>query len=365
MRERETGDIEGRQEQEAHREASENISPAGRPASAGVAFASRAAVLGPSVRSTTAEDEVEPVSAPPVASLESVSKQYPGSRALDGLSFALHPGEIVALLGPNGAGKTTAIRVLLGLTRQTGGRAELFGRDPRDRQARMRAGAMLQVGRMPESLRVREHIELFRGYYPQPLPLAEILRIAGLAPIQNKLFGELSGGQKQRVLFALALAGDPDLLFLDEPTLGMDIEARRALWTEVRALAARGKTVLLTTHYLEEAETLASRILLLKQGRLLAEGTPAALRARAGASRIRCRTAVPEPALRALPGVTAAVREGQRWTLTTDLPEQALRILFARDQTLGELEVSPIPFEEAFLSLIRDAVPEDGARHTA
>ncbi len=286
-----------------------------------------------------------------IAVLAKVSKLYGGVPALDGLSFALHPGEIVALLGPNGAGKTTAIRILLGLTKQTGGEASLFGRDPRDRAARMRAGAMLQVGRMPESLRVREHIELFRGYYPHPLPLAEILRIAGLASVENKLFGELSGGQKQRVLFALALAGDPDLLFLDEPTLGMDIEARRALWAEVRALAARGKTVLLTTHYLEEAEALASRVLLLKQGRLLAEGTPAELRTRAGASRICCRTTLPEARLRALPGVAAAQHDGERWTLTTDTPEPALRLLFLEDANLAQVEVAPMPFEEAFLAL--------------
>jgi ABC-2 type transport system ATP-binding protein len=295
----------------------------------------------------------------PVATLCKVTKQYAGDRAgqvraLDGLCFALYPGEIVALLGPNGAGKTTAIRILLGLTRQTAGTAQLFGQDPRDRRARMRAGAMLQVGRMPETLRVREHIELFRGYYPRPLPLSEILRIAGLIAIENKLFGDLSGGQKQRVLFALALAGDPDLLFLDEPTLGMDIEARRALWTAIRSLAERGKTVLLTTHYLEEAEALASRILLLKAGRLLAEGTPAELRSGAGASRIRCRTALSKWELLELPGVIEAVRDGERWTLATNAPEPALRALLAQDAAVTQLEVSPMPFEDAFLSLTGD-----------
>lgn len=293
----------------------------------------------------------------PIAALRSVTKQYPraAGKALDGLSFALYPGEIVALLGPNGAGKTTAIRVLLGLTAETSGAAELFGQSPRSRQARMHVGAMLQVGRMPESLRVCEHIELFRGYYPRPLPLEELLRIAGLTPVRNKLFGELSGGQKQRVLFALALAGDPDLLFLDEPTVGMDIEARRALWSEIRALAARGKTVLLTTHYLEEAEALASRILLLKAGRLLAEGTPAELRGRAGAPRIRCRTMLTPSELLALPGVKSALQEAGYWTITTDMPEPVLRMLFAKDTTLSGLEVIAMPFEEASLSLTGDA----------
>ncbi len=289
-----------------------------------------------------------------VARLSAVTRQYGASRALDALSFAIYPGEIVALLGPNGAGKTTAIRVLLGLTRPDAGTGELFGRSPHERAARMRVGAMLQIGRMPESLRVREHIELFRGYYPRPLPMDEILRIAGLQSIANKLFGELSGGQRQRVLFALALAGDPDLLFLDEPTLGMDIQARRALWVEVRALAARGKSVLLTTHYLEEAEALASRILLLKGGRLLAEGTPEALRRKAGATRIRCRSALTADALQQLPGVLEAVQEGERWTLTTDAAEPVLRALFAADLSLSQLEVKPVPFEEAFLLLTGD-----------
>ncbi len=289
----------------------------------------------------------------PVAVLDRVTKLYAGTKALDELSFTLGAGEIVALLGPNSAGKTTAIRVLLGLTRPTSGDASLFGCMPGYRRARLRTGAMLQVGRMPESLKVREHVALFRGYYPHPLASGEILRIAGLTREANKLFGELSGGQKQRVLFALALAGDPDLLFLDEPTLGMDVEARRALWAEVRLLAARGKTVLLTTHYLEEAEALASRILLVKQGRLLAEGTPAELRARAGASSICCRTALSPDELLALPGVTSATGDGKRWKLATNTPERTVRVLLDRDPVLTGLEVNAMPFEEAFLSLTR------------
>ena len=293
-------------------------------------------------------------SEPPVARLRAVTKAYNGAEALREFSFSLHAGEITALLGPNGAGKTTAIRVLLGLTRQTGGTASVFGHAPGTGEARVRVGAMLQVGRMPESLRVREHLALFRGYYPRPLPMEELLRIAGLEKVVHKLFGELSGGQKQRVLFALALAGDPDLLFLDEPTLGMDVEARRTLWAEVRALAARGKTVLLTTHYLEEAEALATRILLMKNGRLLAEGTPAELRARAGASRIRCRSGLGEADLRSLPGVLDAVREGDRWILSTGTPELTLRALLRQDMEVAQLEVSPMPFEDAFLSYTRD-----------
>jgi ABC-2 type transport system ATP-binding protein len=158
-----------------------------------------------------------------VASLHRVTKRFGRQIALDHFSLQLRAGEVVALLGPNGAGKTTAVRLLLGLSQATSGKVEIFGGNPRDRASRMRLGAMLQVGRMPEALRVREHLQLFRSYYPQPRPLDELLAVAGLQGLEERQFGTLSGGQKQRVLFALALCGDPDLICLDEPTLGMDV----------------------------------------------------------------------------------------------------------------------------------------------
>src|SRR5271163_2433178 len=183
----------------------------------------------------------------PVASLREVTKKFGGQMALDRFSLQLHAGEVVALLGPNGAGKTTAVRLLLGLSQATSGEVTIFGGNPRDRASRLRLGAMLQVGRMPDTLRVREHLQLFSSYYDHPRPLDELLAVAGLEGLENRLFGTLSGGQKQRMLFALALCGDPDLICLDEPTLGMDVEARRAMWEQVRKLAARGKTILLNT----------------------------------------------------------------------------------------------------------------------
>ena len=186
------------------------------------------------------EIPLAPISAPPsVATLTNITRHYGATRALDGLSLTLRPGEIVALLGPNGAGKSTAIKILLGLIAPTSGVARVFSSDPREATTRTRVGAMLQVARILETLRVREHLDLFRSYYPNPLPVAEILRIAQLQGIEDRPFSQLSGGQKQRVLFALALAGDPDLIFLDEPTVGLDIEARRGLWTQIRALAAQ------------------------------------------------------------------------------------------------------------------------------
>ena len=216
------------------------------------------------------------------ASLHEVTKRYSnGVVALDRVSLELQNGEIVALLGPNGAGKSTAVKLMMGLTSPTKGRVRVFCGDPRVAGNRLRTGVMLQVGRAPEMLRVREHVEIMRGYYPRPLPVADIVRAAGLEGIEERMFGQLSGGQKQRVLFALALAGDPDLIFLDEPTVGLDIEARRRMWAEIRSLRSRGKTVLLTTHYLEEADALADRIIVLSKGRVICEGSPAEVRASA------------------------------------------------------------------------------------
>ena len=203
---------------------------------------------------------------------------YDGVRALDGVDLVIDAGRITVLLGPNGAGKTTVIRLLLGLLAPTAGTARVFGRDPRDPVARRRTGVMMQVAKVPETLRVHEHIDVFRSYYPAPLGRAALIEAAGLTGLERRLYGQLSGGEKQRVLFALALAGDPSLLFLDEPTVGMDVVARRAFWQRVRALRSAGRAVLLTTHYLEEADALADRIVVLDRGRIAADDTPQALR---------------------------------------------------------------------------------------
>ena len=189
-----------------------------------------------------------------VAELANVTKKYGSAIALQELSLALQAGEVVSLLGANGAGKTTAVRLLLGLTQTTKGTVTLFGQSPHSRNTRKRVGALLQVARVPDTLKVREHIDLFSSYYPKPLPRKQVVEAAGLDGLENRLFGDLSGGQKQRVLFALAICGDPDLLFLDEPTVGLDVEARRGLWRVIRAFVERGGSVLLTTHYLEEAD---------------------------------------------------------------------------------------------------------------
>jgi ABC-2 type transport system ATP-binding protein len=286
-----------------------------------------------------------------IASLRSVSKKFGQQVALDRLSLELRRGEVVALLGPNGAGKTTAVRLLLGLSQATSGEVRIFGGNPRDRASRLRLGAMLQVGRMPETLRVREHLQLFSSYYANPRPLAELLAVAGLEGLEEKLFGTLSGGQKQRVLFALALCGNPDLICLDEPTLGMDVEARRAMWEQVRKLAARGKTILLTTHYLEEADALASRIVVIQKGRVIAEGTPQELKTADSSRSIRCTTSLQASFVSALPGVTSVEQEGNAMLVRTHTPEAVLRTMLERDTALSGLEVRAAALEDAFLAL--------------
>jgi ABC-2 type transport system ATP-binding protein len=220
----------------------------------------------------------------PVAELRGVTKRYGQVEALRGIDLTIQRGELLALLGPNGAGKTTAVRIMLGLSAPTSGTASVFGHHPASQQAKLRRGALLQVGKVPETLKVREHIELFSSYYENPLPVAETIAAAGLVGIENRLFGALSGGQKQRVLFALAICGNPDLLFLDEPTVGLDVESRRALWGRIRGYLQRGGSVLLTTHHLEEADALAHRVAVINRGLIAAEGTPAQIKAQTGTS---------------------------------------------------------------------------------
>lgn len=289
-----------------------------------------------------------------VASLEGVNKNYGDVRALRGVDFAVRAGEVVALLGPNGAGKTTAVKLLLGLLQPTAGKARVFGGDPTNPENRMLTGAMLQVGRVPETLRVREHIDLFSSYYENPMPLAEVLAAAGLEKLTDRKFGDLSGGQRQRVLFALAICGNPDLLFLDEPTVGLDVEARRTLWDEIRRMVDRGKTVLLTTHYLQEADALADRVAVINQGEIIAQGTPAEIKANTAGKRIRCITSLSLDFVSQIPGVTGVKEDREAIEIHGVEAEPIVRELLARDARLAGLEVTSAGLEEAFLALTQD-----------
>jgi ABC-2 type transport system ATP-binding protein len=294
--------------------------------------------------------ELNPGRPAPVAGLQGVTKLYGPVKALCNIDLAVWPGELLALLGPNGAGKTTAVRLLLGLAKPTRGIARVFGSDPVDSEVHMRTGAMLQVAKVPETLRVSEHIRLFSSYYPKPLPLSEVLAAAGLQDIKNRAFGDLSGGQKQRVLFALAICGDPDLVFLDEPTVGLDVEARRLLWNQIRDLIARGKTVLLTTHYLQEADELADRVVVIDHGSIIAEGTPSEIKARTAGRRIRCVTELTLDSIRRMPGVLEIRRDREAVEIRATKAEPVLRELL-QDPTISDIEVSSGGLEEAFLAL--------------
>lgn len=285
------------------------------------------------------------------ATLNQVSKTYGTVQALNNFSLDVRGGELTAVLGPNGAGKTTAIKLLLGLARPTSGRVSVFGGDPTILGTHLRIGAMLQVGRVPDSLRVREHIDLFSSYYSRPLPMKQTLAIAGLEDLRNRKFGELSGGQKQRVLFALAICGDPDLLFLDEPTVGLDVEARHLLWQEIRQLLTLRKTVVLTTHYLEEADALADRIVVINKGSLIAEGTPQEIKARSAGKKIRCVTRLSAGVVQSFPGVVDVQDDRGALVIRTSHPEDVLRELLSRDLDISGIEVTGAGLEDAFLSL--------------
>jgi len=201
---------------------------------------------------------------------------------------------------------------------------------------------------------VKEHIDLFSSYYPKPLSMAETLAASGLKDLANRKFLELSGGQKQRVLFALAICGDPDLIFLDEPTVGLDVEARRGLWDEIRKMVTRGKTVLLTTHYLQEADALADRIAVIHQGEIVAQGTPAEIKAKTAGKRIRCITSLGLNTLRQIPGVTEVKEDREAVEIHAVEAEAIVRELLARDAKLSGLEVTSAGLEEAFLALTQD-----------
>ncbi len=287
----------------------------------------------------------------PLASLVGASKRYGKVIALDNVDLQVLPGEVLAVLGPNGAGKTTALGLLMGLRRADAGRAELFGIDPRDLAARRQIGVMLQEARLPDTLTVVELVRQFSGYYPMPRPIIDTLTLAGLNELAHRRYGALSGGQQRRVQFALAICGRPRLLFVDEPTTGLDVEARRMFWNVLRALTDEGVSIVLTTHYLEEADALADRIVLLAQGRVLAQGTPAQIKAHAAGKRVRCVTSVAVSALSSWPGVDEVAQRAGITELRTNDAEAVLRRLLAADAQLSGLEVLPLALDDAFLAL--------------
>ena len=282
-----------------------------------------------------------------IAELQGVHKRYGKVDALQGVDLELWPGELLALLGPNGAGKTTAVGILLGQRRPDAGSARLFGRDPTLPAARRPVGVTLQESGFPDNLTVREVVDLVRIHYPDPTPTRELLDRFGLAEVAGRRAGGLSGGQTRRLAVTLAFAGRPQAVVLDEPTTGLDVEARHRLWEVVRAFVADGGAVLLTTHYLEEAQALASRVVVIAGGELIAHGSVEEIVARVGLSRVHLRA----PALPDLPAITRVEVNNGSYTLYTADPDGLVRALSLQGVAFTGLQVERASLEEAFLSL--------------
>lgn len=291
----------------------------------------------------------------PTVELRSVHKSYGNTEALRGIDVRIDPGEVVAVLGPNGAGKTTAISLMLGLRGATSGDVRLFGLPPGDRRARSRRGAMLQDSGVPAVLTVRELVALFRSYYPAPLDTDKALALADLGDLGHARVSSLSGGQRQRLYFALAVCGNPDALFLDEPTAAMDVASRRAFVSTIRSFAARGKTVVLTTHDMGEADELAQRIIVIDHGRVVADDAPAQIKARVPGKRVtfRCQPLLAAEDL-ASPAIQGLSIDGSQVRFYSNEPEEVFAALFARGVRVFDLEVTGANLEEAFLSLTNE-----------
>jgi ABC-2 type transport system ATP-binding protein len=300
-----------------------------------------------------------PSSAPALAagvSLKGLTKSFPGEgepvRAVRGIDVEIEAGETVALLGPNGAGKSTTIDMMLGLLEPDAGSATVFGVSPSDAVASGRIGGMLQTGALIRDLTVRELITMVASLYPQPLAVDEVIARTGIEEIAGRITQKLSGGETQRARFAAALVANPDLLVLDEPTVAMDVEARRAFWATMRDFALHNRTVLFATHYLEEADAYADRIILMAHGRIVADGPPTEIKAMVGGRRIRATMPDAELAdLEALPGVTRAERRGEAVSLTCSDSDAAIRGLLAGYPDASDIEIAGAGLEEAFVEL--------------
>ena len=294
----------------------------------------------------------------PLARLRGASKRYGSRLALDGLDLSLHGGQLTSLLGANGASKSTAVNLLLGLLAADAGEVQVLGQAPCSLAVRRQCGVMLQSASIPERLRVGEMLALVRSGYPQPLDLDECVAMAGLDGLLARRYGTLSGGQQRRLQFALAICGRPRLLFLDEPTTGLDIGARQALWAAVRRMVGEGCAVLLTTHYLEEAEALSDRVAVIDGGRLLAEGSVEEIRARVSLRRIRCISRLPAAAVACWPGVREVAREGEALRIVAEPAEPVVRRLLEADPRLAGLEIHRAGLSDAFLALTRAPAQE-------
>lgn len=293
-----------------------------------------------------------------LAELRGVSKRFGSVVALDAIDFQVRPAELLAVLGPNGAGKSTAISLLLGLLQPDAGSVQLFGQSPLTLAARRNVGVMMQEVALAAELRVREHIELVASYYPDPLSPEAAMEMTHTTALGPKRYSKLSGGQKRQVQFAMAVCGRPRLLFLDEPTVGLDIQSRTLMWAMLRQLVHDGVSIVLTTHYLEEAESLADRVVVLAKGRAISSGTVREMRAIVGHKRITCSTTLSVDLITSWPGVQSVSHERGRLQITTSNAETVVKRLVAADADFQDLEVHSAGFAEAFTELTQEPTQE-------
>ena len=298
---------------------------------------------------------VNPASSPLAVDFRDVTKRYDGQLALVDANIGIPIGQTVALLGPNGAGKSTTINLMLGLLDPSAGSVRTLGLEPRDAVASGRIGAMLQSAGLPVTARVGELVAFVRRLYPQPLPMAAVLERSSLRELEGRPVETLSGGEAQRLRFAFAIAGDPDLVFLDEPTVGMDVETRRAFWVAIRGFAAEGRTVVFATHYLDEADAAAERIVVLDHGRVVADGSPRSIKARVTDRVVAFRLAGASTAdlarIRALPSVKDVQVEGDRVTVRTTDSDGVIALIYRDGIPAHDLEVAGADLEDAFVAL--------------
>lgn len=293
-----------------------------------------------------------------LASLGGVRKRFGKIQALDGFDLAVNRGELLAVLGPNGAGKSTAISILLGLQGADEGSAELFGHAPQDIEGRRRIGVMMQEVMLPGVMRPRELLEQVASYYPTPYDVDAVIQRMSLEGLARRPYGKLSGGQKRQVQFALAICGRPELLFLDEPTAGLDVQAREALWKVVRELKHEGCSIVLTTHYLEEAEALADRVVVMARGRFITSGSVNEIRAHVSRKQVSCVTRLTADAVRTWPDVIEVELEHGRLRVSTRDAEALLKRLFREDPALTDIEVKRAGLAEAFTELTNESAKE-------
>jgi ABC-2 type transport system ATP-binding protein len=293
-----------------------------------------------------------------LAELSGVSKRYGSVVALDGIDLQVRPGELLAVLGPNGAGKSTAISILLGLQQPDSGSARLLGMSPLALEARRGVGVMMQEVALSPELRVSEQIELVASYYPDPLSPDAAMQMTHTTELGKRPYGKLSGGQKRQVQFAMAVVGRPRLLFLDEPTVGLDLPSREMMWGMLRELIRTGVSIVLTTHYLEEAESLADRVIVLAKGRVIASGTVREIRGVVGYKRIACATSLSAELVGSWPGVQKVAFERGRLQITASNADSVVKRLAAGDADFQDLEVHSAGLAEAFTELTQEPTHE-------